>query len=78
MNFKADLARCGNNLRWFREQQRITIEALSALSGVAEDTIMRFEQGNGGDMIIANLLKLAEVLDVELSHIFSGPDRDHN
>jgi transcriptional regulator with XRE-family HTH domain len=71
MKLQQDLDRCGKNLSQLREKQRMTISALSALSGVAEDVIIRFEQGKGGDTSINELLKVAEVLDVELSAILT-------
>ena len=76
MKFQSNLDRCGKNLRRLREKQRMSVAALAALSGVTEDAISRFEQGQGGGVAIADLLKIAEVLDVELSYIFSGPGSD--
>jgi transcriptional regulator with XRE-family HTH domain len=71
MKFQSDLDRCGKNLSRLREKQRITVDALAVLSGVLKDSINNFERGKGGDMPIGDLLKIAEVLDIELIAIFS-------
>ncbi len=72
MKFQSDLNRCGDNLRHLREKQRMTIDALAVLSGIPADMISRFEKGEGGDVAIADLLKLAEVLNARLSDIITS------
>jgi transcriptional regulator with XRE-family HTH domain len=70
MKFQANLVRCGDNLRQIREKQRMTINALAVLSGVDPEVISLFELGSGGGMALTDLLRLTEVLGVELTAIF--------
>lgn len=72
MKFQSDLNRCGNNLLQLRENHRMTIDALAVLSDVDADTISRFEQGDGGDVAIVDLMKLAEALNAGLSDIITS------
>jgi transcriptional regulator with XRE-family HTH domain len=71
MPFQEALRRSGRNLQRIRYEKRMTTAALAALSEVEEEAITRFEAGNGGDVAIADLLKMAEVLDVYIRDILS-------
>lgn len=74
MKLQTALAQCGGNFRRLREQRRISVDALATLSGIDDRTIRQFEQGKGGDVAIIDLLRIAEVLDIELSDILNVDD----
>ncbi len=73
MYSKADLIRCGNNLRRLRVKKGLLVEALAARSGVNVEKIIQFESGNGGDVLLSDLLLLAETMDVYIRDILTGP-----
>jgi transcriptional regulator with XRE-family HTH domain len=72
MHTKADLIRCGNKLRQLRLAKGLSAETLAALSGVNTEKIILFEEGNGGDILLTDLLQVAETLNVYLSDILAG------
>ena len=72
MHSKADLIRCGNNLRQLRVANGLSVPALATLSGVDAEKITLFEAGTGGDLLLIDLFQIAETLNVDLSEIFVG------
>jgi transcriptional regulator with XRE-family HTH domain len=56
-----------------REQRALTLRELSAMSGVAADTINQIELGHRKARP-STLRKLAKALDVEVTDLFREPD----
>lgn len=60
--------RCGRNLRQVREEKRMSVEALAALSGVDEDEIKGIAAGTN-DFYISTLFLLVDELNVDFRRI---------
>ena len=59
------------NLEWARRREHMSIDELSARSGVNTRQIQRIEQGEGkmGNVTLTNALALADALDVDVREL---------
>lgn len=59
------------NLEWTRRKEHMTLEELSARSGVNTRQIQRIEQGEGkmGNVTLTNALALADALGVDVREL---------
>jgi len=60
----------GKKIKWARLEKDITIHKVAMMSHVNRNTIRRLEQGDSG-IVLRNLLRIAEVLDVSMADLFA-------
>ena len=68
----AYLIELGKNIRCIRKEKGITMEALSYKAEIEYRLLGRIERGEGNTTVIS-LLKIADVLNVDLIELFNFP-----
>lgn len=70
--FKKDLILLGTHIEKLRKERKITIKEIAQRTGLRTQYIRKIEQGTAyGVLLDKHLAKIADVLEVKLSVIFS-------
>jgi len=68
------LAGLGDRIRSLRKERRIKLNELAARTGLSDAFLSRLERGQVSSSV-ANLIQIAQVLDVAVGELFDGPQK---